>query len=59
MRKTAIGLLLVILSVSAVSARVEVGDTILPFGLRDLNGTLHTPGKYKGKILGIMLLGHA
>lgn len=41
-----------------VSAQTVVGEPIHSFDLMDLNGAFRNPNQFKGKILGIFLLGH-
>ena len=41
-----------------VSAQTTIGEPIHQFDLMDLNGAFRNPNQFKGKILGIFLLGH-
>ncbi len=38
--------------------QTTVGNEIHDFTLPDLNGTFRSPSQYRGKVLGIFLLGH-
>ena len=58
MKKLAIMLLLVAASVSSAMGDTIVGQPIHNFSLPDLNGTFRSPNQYRGKILGIFLLGY-
>jgi|SaaInl4_120m_RNA_FD_contig_21_1185899_length_249_multi_33_in_0_out_0_1 hypothetical protein len=42
----------------AASAQTNIGEPVHPFLLTDLNGKVHQANSYKGKILGLYLLGH-
>ncbi len=58
MRKLATALLFFAASVGPTFGQTLVGQPIHDFTLPDLNGTFRSPSQYKGKILGIFLLGH-
>jgi hypothetical protein len=58
MRKLATALLFFAASVAPTFGQTLVGQPIHDFTLPDLNGTFRSPSQYKGKILGIFLLGH-
>lgn len=51
-------LALMLAPMAPVGAQTLPGEPIHSFDLMDLNGTFHSPAQYKGKILGIFLLGH-
>lgn len=58
MKLTAAALLLLLATASPGTGQTLVGNQIHDFTLPDLNGKFHNPGQYRGKILGIFLLGH-
>lgn len=58
MKKTAIALLMLVATAAAAGAQTIVGEPIHRFGLTDLDGKMHRDTDYRGKILGIFLLGH-
>jgi peroxiredoxin len=45
-------------SVAPTYGQTLVGQPIHDFTLPDLNGKFRSPSEFKGKILGIFLLGH-
>ena len=58
MRKFIAAVLLVAGSVSPGYGQTIVGQEIHEFTLPDLYGTFRGPKQYRGKILGIFLMGH-
>ena len=59
MKKLQIAALALMMASSvAVSAQTNIGVEIHKFDLMDLNGTFRGPAEFRGKILGIFLLGH-
>ena len=58
MRNLAAALLFFLASAAPGVGQTIVGNEIHDFTLPDLNGTFHSPKQYRGKILGIFLLGH-
>ncbi len=58
MRKLTAGVLLFLAAAAPSVGQTLVGQPIHDFTLPDLNGTFRSPSQYRGKILGIFLLGH-
>ena len=58
MRRWATTIAIFFASVAPASAQTLVGQPICDFSLANLNGQFLSPGQFKGKILGIFLLGH-
>lgn len=58
MHKLATALLFVTMLTTASHGQTVVGQPIHDFTLADLNGNFHTPNQYRGKVLGIFILGH-
>ena len=55
---TIAALALMLASAVPAQAQTNVGVEIHKFDLMDLNGTFRSPAQFRGKILGIFLLGH-
>ena len=53
-----IPLLILLLAPHALAQIPKAGDPVIPFSLTDLDGRLHTPDKYKGKVLVLWFVGH-
>jgi len=59
MKKLATALLLAFFATSTpTTSQTLVGNEIHDFTLPDLNGTFVGPKQFRGKVLGIFLLGH-
>lgn len=43
---------------SALPIAAQVGKTIADFSLQDLEGTTHTPARYRGQVLVLFFMGH-
>jgi peroxiredoxin len=50
-------MLLCFTAAGSLEAAPRVGDSVPNFSLRDLNGQMHTPATYQGKVLVLYLLG--
>ncbi len=58
MRNLLAALFFFLASAAPGAGQTLVGNKIHNFTLPDLNGTFRSPSQYRGKILGIFLLGH-
>ena len=58
MKKWVIALVFFAASVAPASSQTTVGNEIHDFTLSDLNGNFVSAKQFRGKILGIFLLGH-
>ena len=58
MKKLFLALVMMAASVAPTPGQTIIGNEIHDFTLPDLNRTFRSPSQYRGKILGIFMLGH-
>jgi hypothetical protein len=58
MKRSVVAFLFLLASVSPGAGQTIVGEAVINFSLPDLNGSFRSPNQFRGKILGIFLIGH-